>query len=143
MYARAVFSALHLLGLAIGLGAVYARGRALSRGDVPAVLFADNWWGVSALVLLGTGLARAFGGFEKGTAYYLASDAFWLKMGLFGLVLALEAWPMVTFVRWRIARGRGQEADVSRVAALWWVNAAEIALVVAIPFVAAAMARGA
>jgi len=143
MYVRAALSAVHLLGLAIGLGAVYARGRALSRRDVAAVLFADNWWGISALVLLGSGLARAFAGFEKGSAYYLASDAFWLKMGLFGLVLALEAWPMVTFVRWRIARGRGGEADVSRAGALWWVNTVEVALVVAIPFVAAAMARGA
>lgn len=143
MYLRAALSAVHLVGLAIGLGAVYARGRALSRRDVPAVLFADNWWGVSALVLLGSGLARAFAGFEKGSAYYLASDAFWLKMSLFGLVLALEVWPMVTFIRWRIARGRGGEADLSWAGALWWVNAAEVALVVAIPFVAAAMARGA
>ena len=143
MWIRAAFSAVHVLGVALSLGSVVARGRALGRRDVAAVLAADNLWGLSALVMLGTGLLRAFGGLEKGAAFYLDSNAFWLKMGLFATVLALEVWPMVTFIRWRIARGRGQEADLSRAGALWWVNTAEVALVVAIPFVAAAMARGA
>ncbi len=63
----ALFSALHLLTLALGLGGVWARGRALRRGDLPAAFAADAAWGIAALLWLATGLARAFGGLEKGT----------------------------------------------------------------------------
>lgn len=138
---RAIFSALHLLGLAVALGAVFARGRALRRGQVDAILYADNWWGISALVLLGTGLVRLFL-LEKGTGYYFGSQAFLAKMALFGTVLALEVWPMVTLMRWRIGRMRGREPDLSRTPMLARVNDLETALVVVIPFLAAGMARG-
>src|SRR5689334_5097794 len=68
----ALVSALHVLALGIGLGGVFARGRALralAGGDtsgVDRVLFADNFWGVAALLWLATGLTRAFGGLERG-----------------------------------------------------------------------------
>lgn len=138
MWISAAFSAVHLLALGVGLGSVYARGRALERSDVPAVLRADAWWGVAALLWLGSGLMRAFGGLEKGTAYYLASHAFQVKMGLFVLVVALEAWPMITFIRWRT----GRTPDLTKMAALARINRIELVLVLLIPFVAAAMARG-
>ncbi|HET7343276.1 MAG TPA: DUF2214 family protein, partial [Methylomirabilota bacterium] len=60
----AIVSALHLYALALGLPAVFLRGRAL-RGRLDAAglrrLFAaDNVWGVAALLWLVTGLLRAF-----------------------------------------------------------------------------------
>ena len=111
MTVRWVVAALHLLALGIGLGAIWARGRAL-RGTLDApglnrLFYADNWWGVAALLWLATGLFRAFGGLEKGTEYYVNNWLFLTKMGLFLLVVALEIWPMVTFIRWRIRLGRG------------------------------------
>ena len=132
----------------MGLGGVFARGRALralSRGDasaVPRVLFADNFWGVAALLWIVTGLTRAFGGIDKGRDYYLYNGFFWVKMGMFALVFALEAAPMIAFIRWRIALGKGGRPDTSRVATFVRLNDVETALVVAIPFVASAMSRG-
>jgi putative membrane protein len=142
----AVLSSLHVLALAIGLPAVFFRGRAL-KGSLDAaavsrVLIADNLWGLAALVWIGTGLLRAFGGFEKGTSFYMHSRLFHAKLGLFILVLALEVLPMITFMRWRIARARGEPPDVSTTKTLYTINHIELALVVVIVFVASFMARG-
>lgn len=142
----AIVSALHVLALALGLPAVYLRGRAL-RGPLDTAglgrLFAaDNLWGVAAALWVVTGLLRAFGGLEKGTAFYLGSRAFWLKMALFALILALEIRPMVTFIRWRAGLRRGRAPGTSGARGLYLVNHIEMGLVVLMVFVAAFMARG-
>ena len=142
----ALVSALHVLALALGLPSVYFRGRAL-RGRLDAdglrqLFLADNFWGLAAALWLVTGLLRAFGGLEKGTAFYLASTLFWTKMGLFALILLLEIWPMTTFLRWRSARRRGAAPDTSSARGLYLINHVEMALVVLMVFVAAFMARG-
>src|SRR5262245_5648494 len=142
----AIVSALHLLALALGLGSVYARGRALrgplDAGGLRRLFAADTVWGVAALLWLATGLLRAFGGLEKGTQFYLTSNLFWVKLTLFGGIVLLEIWPMVTFIRWRVARGRGLWPDTSRARAVYVVNHVQMALVVVIVFVASFMARG-
>ena len=142
----AIVSSLHLLALAVGLPAVFLRGRAL-RGalDEPGLrrLFAaDNVWGVAAVVWIVTGVLRVFGGLEKGTTFYLASSLFWTKMALFLAILILETWPMVTFIRWRRALAGGQMPDTSQARAFYVIGHIEMALVVAMVFVAAFMARG-
>ncbi len=137
-----VFSAIHLLGLGVGLGAVYARGRAFRARDLDAAFHADNWWGVASILWLSSGLYRAFGGIEKGTAYYLANHYFHAKMGIFVLVVLLELWPMVTLIRLRIAKAKGQAIDPQVLGRFVLVNDVELAAVVILPFLAAAMARG-
>ncbi len=90
---RLVLAAAHLIALGIGLGSVWARARALraaardgaagaalAAGDLtPGGLSperlrpafeADNWWGVAAVLWLGTGLWRALAGTEKTPSYY-------------------------------------------------------------------------
>jgi putative membrane protein len=127
---------------------VYARGRALraiARNDtqaVPRALLADSFWGVAALLWIVTGSVRLFGGLDKGFDFYLYNGFFWVKMGLFATILALEMAPMMTLIRWRGALRRGSPIDTGPAALLARINAAETALVVLIPFVAAAMARG-
>jgi putative membrane protein len=142
----AIVSALHLLALALGLPAVYLRGRAL-RGPLDAAglrrLFAaDNVWGLAALLWIATGLARAFAGLEKGSAFYLGSPLFWAKLALFGAVFALEVGPMVTLLRWRRLRALGRMPETSPARALYVLTRIELVLVVAIVFVAAFMVRG-
>lgn len=143
----AVVSSLHLLALAIGLPAVFLRGRAL-RGPLDAaglrrLLAADNVWGIAAGLWILTGLLRAFAGLEKGAEFYLRSPLFWTKMALLAGVLLLEIRPMVTFIRWRIQLGRGQAVDTSRARALYALNHVQLVLVVIMVFVASLMARGA
>ena len=114
----ALLSALHLLALAIGLPAIVLRARGL-RGPldlagIRGVLRADSFWGLAAFLWLATGPLRAFGPLEKGPGFYLQSNLFFFKMGLFLLIFALEILPMVAFIGWRRTLARGQTPDVSR-----------------------------
>jgi putative membrane protein len=142
----AIVAALHYLSLAIGLPAVFLRGRALKRDldrdALRRVFAADAAWGVAALLWLVTGAWRAFGGLEKGTEFYVQSPLFHAKFGLFGVVVLLELIPMVTLIRWRMALRRGEVPDTGARRVLYAINHVELALVVVIVFVAAFMARG-
>ena len=143
----AVVSSLHVLALAIGLPAVFLRGRAL-KGPLDAdgvrrLLAADNVWGVAALLWIVTGLLRAFGGLEKGTEFYLRSPLFWTKMGLFLLDARARdpahdhLHPVAHPARPRISRWTRRSAP-----GLYTLNHIELALVVVMVFVASMMARG-
>lgn len=143
---RWLFAWLHLLGLGIGLGAVWVRSRAL-RGPLDAaglrrVFHADGWWGVAAAIWIGTGLVRVLGGLEKGMDYYLRSHVFWTKMALLLVVLLLEIRPAVTLVRWRVQLARGGQPDTASAAGFARISEVQAVLVVLMVLAAAAMARG-
>src|SRR5258708_16258509 len=98
----ALVSSLHLLALAIGLPAVFLRGRAL-KGPLDAdglrrLLAADNVWGVAAVLWIVTGLLRAFARLEKGADFYLHPPPFWTKIARFPLVPPLEIPPTIPFL---------------------------------------------
>ena len=146
MVISALLSAIHVLTLALGLGAVYMRGRALARplddAGWRSLLAADNAWGIAAALWIASGLGRVFFG-GKETSFYWRNGFFWIKLAMFGLVFALEMVPMITFIRVRSARRQNTSLPRFSVEALRRINSAEIALVVAIVFAAAFMARGA
>jgi len=142
----AIVSSLHLLALALGLPAVYLRGRAL-RGPLDdaglrRLFAADTVWGIAAALWLATGLLRAFAGLEKGSAFYLGSTLFWTKMALFVLVVLLELRPMITLIRWRAQHRRGERPDTARARGLYVLTHVQMAVTVAMVFVASLMARG-
>ena len=146
MIVSALLSAIHVLTLALGLGAVFARGRALARPldeqGWRRLLAADSAWGVAAALWIGSGLARVFFG-GRTPGFYWHNGFFWVKLGLFALVFVLELGPMATFIRVRSARRRGAALPPVSVALFRRINSIEIALVVTIAFAAAFMARGA
>jgi putative membrane protein len=146
MVVAALLSAVHGLTLALGLGAIVARGRALARPLDDAgwrrLLAADNAWGVAAVLWIASGLARVFYG-GKTPDFYWRNGLFWLKLTLFGLVFVLETSPMTTFIRARMARREGQASPRVPLGLYRGINAIEVVLVVLIVFVAAFMARAA
>ena len=144
MTLRWLIASLHLLTLPLGLGAVWARSRALRRAqsELHHVFLADNLWALAAVLWISTGLLRAFGGLEKGAAYYLHDRAFYVKMALLVTILALEVWPMVTLIRWRIAEGRGATPNLTVASRLARISQMQAVLVILIVFAATAMARG-
>jgi len=146
MALRWIFAAVHLLALGIGLGAVWARGRALQAhldaAGLQRVLYADNWWGVAALLWIATGLARVFGGLEKGAVYYFHNHVFWTKMALFAAIIVLELAPMITFVRWRAALKRGEQPDTRPAARFARISFVQAVVVILMVLAATAMARG-
>ncbi len=143
---RWLLAAIHLLALGIGLGAVWARGRALrqpldARG-FRRVFEADAWWGIAALLWIVTGLWRLLGGTEKATAYYLANHIFLGKMALFVVIVLLELSPMMALMTWRRQVAAGQLPDVTRASRLARISFVQAGLVVLLVLAATAMARG-
>lgn len=141
---------LHLVALGLGLGAVINRATALR--EVPDALSlrrvfrADALWGFSALLWIGTGVARYLLGIEKSTEYYNTNYFFLAKMALLALVVVLEIWPMTTLMRWRLAVRRGASAGVVAVPGtariIATISRAQALLIIVMVFAAAAMARG-
>jgi putative membrane protein len=143
---RWILAAIHLLGFGIAVGSIWARARALRQpldvAGIRRVLSADNWWGVSAILLIGTGLARAFAGFEKGTLYYTHNHFFWLKMGLLLTILLLEILPIVTFIKWRVRLAKGEAIDATRARSFATTSLIQAGLILLMILAATAMARG-
>jgi putative membrane protein len=146
MTTRWLLAGFHLLAFGIGLGAVWARGRALSaRLDavgLRAVFLGDNFWGAAAGLWIGTGLWRLLAGLEKDTAYYFHNHLFLGKMAFFAIILALEIWPMITLIGWRRQLARGEQPDTSAAPLLARISFAQAGLVIVMVFLAAGMARG-
>lgn len=144
---NALFSAVHLLGVVLAFSSVFLRARALARvgaddAALSAALRADNVWGISALLLVGTGLARLLW-LEKGWEFYSHGPFFHAKMTLVGLVFVLEGWPMVTLVLLRVRERRdGLSLDARRASLFSRISYAQAALLFGVLFCAPMMARG-
>ncbi len=103
----------------------------------------DRAYGGSATLLLGIGFARVLWG-AKGSPFYLSNPLFWTKIGLFMTVAVLSIPPTVQLIRWS-KHTHSQttflpsDEQVRRMQR--WLYA-EWMVVMFIPFLAAAMARG-
>jgi putative membrane protein len=103
----------------------------------------DLWYGIVAGILLGVGLARVWFGL-KGPDYYLHNPLFWTKLGLFIVIALLSIPPTIRFIGW----SRQLKADASfrpddaavKATRAWLFG--EAALLLLIPVIAAALARG-
>jgi uncharacterized membrane protein len=141
---RVVLDWLHLVALAIGLGGLWSRARALhdslrNTGDSRALHRAyvgDAWWTTAVVLWLVTGIWRLTSGSENTGGYYSTELGFFLKMALFIAVIALEVWPTTMVVRWRLKRVEPDVRDAGRIEAISYV---QCALVVGIVFTVAAM----
>jgi putative membrane protein len=148
---RIVLAVLHLLALGIGLGAIYARARALHRigtssDAIRDTFAADSWWAAAAVLWITTGLWRALAGTEKATSYYFSNHVFFAKMGLLVIVLLLEVWPMMTLIKWRVAAAKETLPSPELLSPtgrrLARVSDVQTLLVVAMVVAAVMMARG-
>lgn len=146
MLIRWLLAAIHLLAFGFALASILRRTRGLRRctstEDLPMIFRADNGWGGSVVVLILTGVARAFGGFEKGADYYLHAPLFHVKMAALVLILVLEIVPMRALVRWRLAVSRGDVPDLTAAPKYARIGVWQTALLVVMVFAAAGMARG-
>lgn len=102
----------------------------------------DQAYGGAAVLLLLAGLARVAWG-AKGADFYLQNPVFWVKVAVFVLVGLLSIVPTVRYPRWlKQLKTAGQlptEAQVDDTRR--WVGW-QLVLFVALPVLAAMMARG-
>ncbi|MEM5382501.1 DUF2214 family protein [Paraburkholderia phymatum] len=146
MLIRWLLAAVHLLGYGFALASIIGRTRALRRlsgpADLPRVFIADTGWGITAIVLIVTGLMRVFGGFEKGADYYLHEPLFHIKMAALVLILILEVMPMMALIRWRIAVKQGDTPDLAGAGRFARIGHWQAILLIVMVFAASGMARG-
>jgi putative membrane protein len=146
MLVRWLIAALHLLAYGFALASILRRTWALRRATVPAALRsvfrADTAWGISALVLIVTGLMRAFGGYEKGAGYYLHEPLFHVKMTLLVLILILEVPSMLALMRWRACIKKSVPPDLRKARQYARFSVIQTVLLVLMVFAATGMARG-
>jgi putative membrane protein len=141
-----VLAAVHLLSLALGVALLVLRGKSLqqakSEQDLGRVFLWDNLYGLLALFWIGSGLLRAFGGFEKGTEYYLSNHVFWTKLVFVVLLLGLEAPILAALIRFRVRKAKGQTIELGGVPRLVRLHWLELGTIFPVVLAATLMARG-
>ncbi len=117
--------------------------KSLSREGVAQLQGIDRYYGISAGLVIITGLLLVFFG-AKGATYYAHNAIFWVKMGIFVCIALLSIVPTRAFLGWngrQTADGSILVADSEyrRLRSLLWV---QIGLFVFLPLCAALMANG-
>jgi putative membrane protein len=147
MTLEAILANLHLLAILtmvvfIASEAALCRVQWLNAAVVERLTRVDMIYGIAAIAVLATGIARTWWG-VKGTAWYWTNPLLHVKLGLFIIVGVLSIFPTLTFFRWRkTLRSTGKlpfEGDIKKTRRLVMMQAHLIAL---IPLVAVFLARG-
>lgn len=147
MTLEAVLAYLHLLAILtmvvfISSEAALCRVQWLNAAVVERLAKVDMIYGIAAIAVLATGIARTWWG-VKGTAWYWTNPLLHVKLGLFIIVGALSIFPTLTYFRWRkTLRSTGKlpiGGDIEKTRRLVMMQAHLIAL---IPLVAVFLARG-
>lgn len=103
MWASAVTAYLHYLGFMLSFASLgiemFHFKKEMTLTEAKRVAFADGVYGLSATVILVTGILRVLY-FGKGTDYYLNNPFFYIKMGLFILISLFSLYPTFTFISW-------------------------------------------
>ncbi|EJL80492.1 putative membrane protein [Polaromonas sp. CF318] len=102
----------------------------------------DMVYGISAGLVLATGLARVFLG-SKGAAWYAHNPLLYLKLAMFLVIGLISIKPTLMFVRWRRAlRANGALPDAVEVKKARRLVMVQAHILPFIPLVAVFLARG-
>lgn len=147
MTLEAILAYVHFLAILtmvvfIASEAALCRVEWLNAAAVERIARVDMVYGIAAIAVLLTGLARTWWGI-KGTAWYWTNPLLHVKLGLFIIIGVLSIFPTLTYFRWRKAvRASGtlpDAAEIRKTRKLVMIQAHLIALV---PLVAVFLARG-
>lgn len=147
MVMSAIVAYLHYASFMLSFGALaieqFTLKPDLTLKDAWRIVIADATYGVAATTVLVTGVLRVLY-FGKGTAYYVNNPVFWAKVALFLIVGTVSLYPTISFLTWigplrEQASPKLSEAGLGR---LRWVIRFELVGFLAIPLLAALMARG-
>ncbi len=109
----------------------------MSKVEMKKLAVVDAIYGISAIIILVAGLLLWFV-VGKPAEFYSQNPVFHVKLTLFVLIAALSIYPTVFFIK-----NRNSQASVIKVPGkIITLVRVQLLLVLAIPFLAAAMARG-
>ncbi|MDM0065843.1 DUF2214 family protein [Variovorax sp. J31P207] len=147
MTLEAILAYLHLLAILtmvvfVASEAALCRVEWLNAAVVERLAKVDRVYGIAAVAVIATGVARTWWG-VKGTAWYWTNPLLHLKLTLFVIVGVISIFPTMRYLRWRQAlRTTGAlpaEAEVRKTRKLVMIQAHLIAV---IPLAAVFLARG-
>ena len=147
MTLEAILAYLHLLAILtmvvfISSEAALCRVQWLNAAVVERLAKIDRVYGIAALAVIATGIARTVWGI-KGTAWYWTNPLLHAKLTLVVVIAVISIFPTLTFIRWRKAlRNNGAlpgETEIRKTRKLVMVQAHLLAF---IPLVAVFLARG-
>jgi len=142
LLAYAHFLAILTMVVFLASEAALCRKEWLNAAVVERLARVDGIYGMAALLVLVTGLARTWWG-VKGSAWYWTQPLLHLKLGMFVVVGLISIAPTLRFLRWRKAlRASGAlpgEAEIRSTRRLVMIEAHLLAL---IPLAAVFLARG-
>jgi putative membrane protein len=144
---EAILAYLHLLAILtmvvfISSEAALCRVQWLNAAVVERLAKIDRVYGIAAIAVIATGIARTIWG-VKGTAWYWSNPLLHAKLTLVVVVAVVSIFPTLTFIRWRrTLRASGTlpaEAEIAKTRRLVMIQAHLIAV---IPLLAVFLARG-
>lgn len=105
MTLEAILAALHLVAILtfvvfLSSQAALCRIEWMNAAVVERLARLDVIYGVAAMLLIGSGLARLIWGI-KGVSWYLSQPMFHIKITIVVVMAIVSIWPSVMFRRWR------------------------------------------
>ncbi|BAY26165.1 hypothetical protein NIES2100_59780 [Calothrix sp. NIES-2100] len=147
MWVSAIVAYLHYLSFILCFGVLvleaFTLNTELSLKEAGKIVIADAIYGISAIVVLITGILRVVY-FGKGTDYYLHNPVFYAKVAAFIVVGCLSIYPTVSFLSWlkSLLQGEAPKLELAKLNRLIWLIRAELVGFILIPLLAVIMARG-
>ena len=122
--------------------AVLCRPEWMNASVVDRLARVDRIYGIAAMAVLATGLARVFLG-AKGTDWYWSNWLLYVKLGLFVAAALLSIAPTIRFIRWqRTLRATGALPGADEVRATRRLVMVQAHIIPVIPLAAVFLARG-
>jgi putative membrane protein len=142
LLAYAHFTAILTLAVFLASEAALCRSEWLNAAGVHRLAHIDRIYGIAALMVLATGLARTLWGF-KGTAWYWHQPLLYAKVGLFVVIGLMSIQPTRAFLRWRRAlQANGGLPAADEVRGVRQLILIEAHLLMLIPLAAVLLVRG-
>ncbi|MBC1225271.1 DUF2214 family protein [Nostoc sp. UCD121] len=147
MWISAIVAYLHYLSIMLCFGALVSEAlnlkKELSLNEAWKIVIADAVYGISATVVLVTGILRVIY-FGKGADYYLSNPVFYAKVVVFIVVGLLSLYPTISFIGWvkSLQQGQVPKLELLKLNRLIWLIRIELLGFTLIPLLAAIMARG-
>lgn len=138
---------LHYIGIMALMGSLISEHLilkpSLKKDQIKSLATVDLIYGLSAILVLATGLLRWFV-YGKGYDFYMSTPLFHIKLTLFIIMGILSIFPTIKILKWKKQIKRGEEPEITEkvVKKLLMFIRIELLIIAIIPLLAVLIARG-
>ncbi len=138
---------LHYIGIMALMGSLISEHLILKpsikKDQIKSLATIDLIYGLSAIIVLTTGLLRWFV-YGKGYDYYMSTHLFHIKLTLFIVLGILSIFPTIKILKWKKQINHGEEPDITEkgVKKLLMFIRIELLIIAIIPLLAVLIVRG-